>query len=205
MSGLREKQKAERKLLIRETALRMFKEKGYKSVKVDDIAAEVGMSVPTLFKYYSSKHELLCELISDYDPEPIIEKFKSQIDMERDDPVNIICELEWRIAYEELTSCSPSLWREMMPSLLFGQVEALPEAYIKSNEALIRSLVSFFEEMKAHGHFASHIDLEVAARYMNDFAHMQMIRLTRTEPLDWKSHREQVHQVLRMMYEGMKP
>jgi AcrR family transcriptional regulator len=44
---------------IERTALRLFLDKGYDAVSIDDIAAAVGMSGRTFFRYYATKDEIL--------------------------------------------------------------------------------------------------------------------------------------------------
>ncbi|GGG10744.1 FAD-dependent oxidoreductase [Paenibacillus abyssi] len=48
--------------LVAETALKLFHERGYEQVSVDDIIAATGTSKGTFYHYFSSKDELLAEL-----------------------------------------------------------------------------------------------------------------------------------------------
>jgi len=47
---------------IVEAALRVFSARGYHEAKVDEIAAEAGLSKPTFYKYIQGKEELLKEI-----------------------------------------------------------------------------------------------------------------------------------------------
>jgi AcrR family transcriptional regulator len=47
---------------ILENAARLFDELGYNAVSVDQIASSVGIRKPTLYHYFSNKHEILFQL-----------------------------------------------------------------------------------------------------------------------------------------------
>jgi len=61
--GLRQSKKQRTRQRIVNVARRLFGERGYHATTVADIAAGSGISVPTLFKYFPSKEEIL---FSDY-------------------------------------------------------------------------------------------------------------------------------------------
>ena len=76
--------------LILEAALKLFKEKGFSAVKINDIAKEAGVGKGTIYEYYSSKEELLlkacCSVCSKLD-----EKVEAVFQTENiDNPVKII-------------------------------------------------------------------------------------------------------------------
>jgi AcrR family transcriptional regulator len=54
-----------RRAEVRLTAARVFRERGYRSATMDDIADAVGLNKGTLYHYYPSKSALLSDLLSD--------------------------------------------------------------------------------------------------------------------------------------------
>jgi len=50
--------------MVIETALRLFSERGYLAVRVEDIAREAGMSRATFYKYFSEREEILAALLT---------------------------------------------------------------------------------------------------------------------------------------------
>ena len=50
--------------LLLDTALRLFVEKGYVGVRVDDIAKAAGLSRATFYKHFSEREEILAELFA---------------------------------------------------------------------------------------------------------------------------------------------
>jgi AcrR family transcriptional regulator len=73
--GLRERKKARTRAAIQHEALRLFRLQGYESTTTEQIAEAAEVSPSTLFRYFSSKEDLV--LTDDYDP-LIVEAVRSQ-------------------------------------------------------------------------------------------------------------------------------
>lgn len=59
--GLREQKKREVRARLVEVAARLFEHEGYGATSVERIALEAGVSLPTLFRYFPTKADLLFE------------------------------------------------------------------------------------------------------------------------------------------------
>ena len=57
--GRRERKKAATRQTIADTALRLFRERGYEAVGIRDVAAEADVAVTTLFAHFASKEALV--------------------------------------------------------------------------------------------------------------------------------------------------
>lgn len=64
MAGLRERQKQQTRALLLEAALAQFELKGYAATTVDDIAAAATTTRATFYLHFSSKAEVIRELIA---------------------------------------------------------------------------------------------------------------------------------------------
>ncbi len=73
--GLRERKKAKTRALIQEHALRLFREQGYDATSVEEIAGAAEVSPSTVFRYFSTKPDLV--IYDDLD-ERMIEAFRAQ-------------------------------------------------------------------------------------------------------------------------------
>lgn len=58
-AGLRERKKALTRTTIEDVALRMFTERGYEPVRLDDICSEAAVSLRTFFRYFGAKEDLV--------------------------------------------------------------------------------------------------------------------------------------------------
>lgn len=59
MEGLRERKKRQTYRTIEEEAIRLFTERGFDEVSVEDVALEVGISSRTVFRYFGNKENLV--------------------------------------------------------------------------------------------------------------------------------------------------
>src|SRR5271169_5487831 len=77
--GLRERKRARTRLLISDTAARLFAERGYEHVSVSDVAREAEVAEQTVYNYFPTKEQLvtdreqqvqdrLCDLIQSRPP-----------------------------------------------------------------------------------------------------------------------------------------
>jgi TetR/AcrR family transcriptional regulator, cholesterol catabolism regulator len=76
--GLRERKKARLRQDIIETALRLFRARGYEDTRVEDIVQVLEISQPTFFRYFPTKDAVLCE-VGNRGYSCITEKLKSEL------------------------------------------------------------------------------------------------------------------------------
>ena len=61
----RSRMKAERRLQLVRAATRLFAERGFRAVSMEDLAAEAGVSGPAVYRHFASKEALLADLLID--------------------------------------------------------------------------------------------------------------------------------------------
>ena len=64
MTGLRARQKAQRRKLIEAAAAHLFETKGFLLTTIEEIAEEAIVSPATVYNYYGNKSELLLALVA---------------------------------------------------------------------------------------------------------------------------------------------
>ena len=202
MSGLRERQKAERRQAISKAAIELFERQGFQNTTIEQIASQAGVSPPTVFKYFGNKQEIILEILHHADQRAIIDT-RSRIH-EIDDPVEALCHLERLLTGYALEVMHPSLWRELLPLILFGGSNELPEGYRAMNDALRAEISELLRELQQAGKLRPQLDVELAAFLLNDYSHLQLFRLVNQEHPDIDAHSMQVRRITELLFYGMQ-
>ncbi|KAE9650576.1 TetR/AcrR family transcriptional regulator [Pseudomonas sp. PB106] len=198
MSGLRERQKEQRRQVIAEAALELFKTNGFAATTLDQIAVQAGVSAPTVVNYFGGKQEILLALLKQPD-EQAMREARANLD-DDSDPLEALCEFEQLMTDYQLQAMPASLWRELAPFLLTGE---LAEALSPWNAAVIeetKALVGYFQQA---GKVRDSIDLDVVATLFNQYANMAFIRLATQETPDRAAHALHMRGVLSLLCHGM--
>ncbi|CAI2797523.1 MULTISPECIES: TetR/AcrR family transcriptional regulator [Pseudomonas] len=202
MSGLRERQKAERRQAISQAAIELFERQGFQNTTIEQIASQAGVSPPTVFKYFGNKQEIILEILRHADQRAITDT-RSLIHT-IDDPVDALCHLERLLTGYALEVMHPSLWRELLPLILFGGSNELPAGYRAMNDALRAQISELLRELQRAGKLRPQLDVELAAFLLNDYSHLQLFRLVNQEHPDIDAHSTQVRRITELLFYGMQ-
>lgn len=198
MSGLRERQKEQRRQVIAEAALELFKRNGFAATTLDQIAVQAGVSAPTVVNYFGGKQEILLALLKQPD-EQAMREARANLD-ENSDPLEALCEFEGLMTDYQLQAMPASLWRELAPFLLTGE---LAEAMSPWNAAVIEETKALLLHFQQAGKVRESIDIDVVATLFNQYANMAFIRLATQENPDRTAHALHMRGVLNLLCHGM--
>jgi AcrR family transcriptional regulator len=198
MSGLRERQKEQRRQVIAEAALELFKRNGFAATTLDQIAVQAGVSAPTVVNYFGGKQEILLALLKQPD-EQAMREARANLD-EDSDPLEALCEFEGLMTDYQLQAMPASLWRELAPFLLTGE---LAEAMSPWNAAVIEETKALLLHFQQTGKVRESINLDVVATLFNQYANMAFIRLATQETPDRAAHALHMRGVLNLLCHGM--
>ncbi|WP_435036548.1 TetR/AcrR family transcriptional regulator [Pseudomonas neuropathica] len=198
MSGLRERQKEQRRQVIAEAALELFKRNGFAATTLDQIAVQAGVSAPTVVNYFGGKQEILLALLKQPDEQAMRES-RANLD-EDSDPLEALCEFEGLMTDYQLQAMPASLWRELAPFLLTGE---LAEAMSPWNAAVIEETKALLLHFQQAGQVRESIDVDVVATLFNQYANMAFIRLATQEVPDRAAHALHMRGVLNLLCHGM--
>lgn len=192
-----------RRQAISQAGVKLFERQGFQSTTIEQIAQEAGVSAPTVFKYFGSKHEILVEMLQEGDARAISDA-RAHI-AEMDDPLDALCYLEKVLVDQALAMMPPAIWRELLLHVLSGGQSGLPDSYQRMNDILRSEIAALLRDLQAAGKLRADLDVDLAAFLLNDYSHLQLLRLTSTEPLDLETHRKQVRLTSGLILHGMAP
>jgi len=112
-SGLRERKKSLQRHELLDTAMRLFRQDGYDTTRMDDIAAAADVSTKTVYNYFPTKQSLLAALLQE-DRARMTTAYQAVLD---DTPADLAEALAVMIRADlgdALTIEDKRLWRELM-------------------------------------------------------------------------------------------
>ena len=131
---------------------------GLRSVSMDDIANNLGMSKKTIYQYYADKDELIVAVITD-------ELQDNQATCDRDHAASNNAVHEIFLVMNMVVE----LFSAMNPSLIYDMQKYHPNAFIKfqhhKNDYLYRTIRSNMERGIKEGLYREDINLDILARY----------------------------------------
>nr|WP_218878669.1 TetR/AcrR family transcriptional regulator [Pseudomonas flavescens] len=199
---MRERQKELRRNAIAQAAVTLFQRQGFRETTIEQIASVAGVSAPTVFKYFGSKQEIILEMLKEADRRAMLDLRKRMRDF--DDPVDTLCHLESLLVGYALDVLPAALWKELLPLVLVGGDSGLPAAYRNMNSGLQAEIATVLRDLQAAGKLRPDLDVTLAAFLLNDYSHLQLLRLTSSEQMDMAAHAETVRSTTRLIFEGMR-
>jgi hypothetical protein len=120
-----------------------------------------------------------------------------------DDPLDALCYLEKVLVDQALAMLPAPIWRELLLHVLGGGHNGLPDSYKRMNDVLRSEIAELLRDLQAAGKLRADLDVDLAAFLLNDYSHLQMLRLTSSDPLDLETHRKLVRQTSGLILHGM--
>ncbi|WP_317663213.1 helix-turn-helix domain-containing protein [Pseudomonas sp. KU43P] len=201
MSGLREQQKTARRQAIGEAAVGLFARQGYQATTIEQIAKAAGVSAPTVFAYFNSKQEIVLETLRESDARAMVAT-RQRIGR-LDDPVEALCQLERQVVEHAFSMLPAALWRELLPQIIGQPGGGLPAAYRKVNALLVQEIARVLNDFKHRGLLRADLDVDYVAFLINDYGHLQFLRLAGQDQPDFAGHALQVRQMIELLLRGM--
>ena len=143
---------------IQKAAHDLVMQYGIRSVSMDDIASNLGMSKKTIYLYYKDKDELIDSVV-----EEVIHSNQCQCNNDRDNADNAVHEIF------QVMEMMTEMFKTMNPSILFDMQKYHPVAYQRfqkhRNEYLYNVCRQNLERGIEEGLYRPEVNVEIMARY----------------------------------------
>jgi AcrR family transcriptional regulator len=160
MTGLRERQKADRTRRILEAASTQFRAQGYDPVRIEDIAAAADVSAGTCYNYFSTKGDILLAIVS-MEVEEVIDAGRAVV---ADPPADVAIALDRLIRnyYDHsLQYLSKELWRRAVALSVEAPETPFSQRYLALDSRLAEQVSDLVAALQARGQIRRDLDSSV--------------------------------------------
>ena len=185
MTGLRERQKADRTRRILEAASSLFRAQGYDAVRIEDIATLAEVSAGTCYNYFSTKGDLLLAIVS-MEVEEVVEAGR---DLVTRPPADIAAALGGliRLYYDHsLHYLSKEMWRRAMAISIEAPDTPFSRHYTELDAMLAAQVCDLLAALKARGLTRPDLDPDTLGQVVFNSLNQMFIEFVKADamPLD---------------------
>lgn len=182
MTGLRARQKADRNRRILESATVLFREQGYDSARIEDIAHMAEVSVGTLYNYYQNKGDILVATVS----MEVTEVLEAGELIVANPPLNANEALGALINQyydHSLVYLSKEMWRTAMASSIHQPETPLSKRYTELDTRLCAQVVQLIETLQRRGVIIAGVDARALGEVFFNNLNMMFIEFCKNESM----------------------
>lgn len=148
MSGLRERQKADRNQRIVGAATQLFRSEGYDRTKLESIAALAEVSVGTVYNYYENKGDLLLAIVA-LEVNEVLNAGNTLVTSPPNEIEDAINSLMSIYLDHSLVYLNKEMWREAMAITIRRPQTTFGQAYIALDQRLMNQICALIDTLRA--------------------------------------------------------
>ncbi len=162
MTGLRERQKAEREMRIMDAALASFRNLGFEATRMDKIAEQAELSIGTLYNYFETKGDILVALVVAVTRDTLVES-KSILTNPPQDPIEAISALAEAWIDHAFALMDKSLWRQAFSMMIERPDTPSSRRFAENDQRLRNQAAELIRALQAKGSIDNGVQAEDAA------------------------------------------
>jgi len=183
MTGLRAQKKADKNRRILEAATILFRDVGYDSARIEDIAEMAGVSVGTFYNYFKNKGDILMATVS-MEVEEVLAAGDTIIARNHDEVAPALSELIGKYYDHSLTYLSKEMWRMAM-SLSIAQPETpFSKRYTALDHRLSKQVCDLIRALQKRGIVRHEVDCDAVGELLFNNVNMMFIEFVKDEEMD---------------------
>ncbi|MBC7151102.1 MAG: TetR/AcrR family transcriptional regulator [Rhizobium sp.] len=207
MTGLRARQKADRNRRILESATTLFRQQGYDSARIEDIAEMAEVSVGTLYNYYQNKGDILVATVS----MEVTEVLEAGEMIVANPPLNVNEALSALINQyydHSLVYLSKEMWRTAMASSIQQPETPLSKRYTELDQRLCAQVVQLIETLQRRGVVIAGVDTRALGEVFFNNLNLMFIEFCKVEAMpleELKARVAEQHRPIAALISSVKP
>lgn len=158
MTGLREKQKEDRKNRILNAARSLFADLGYEKTTIEAIADSAQLSGVTVHNYYGTKSGVLMAMVTESD-RALLDQINHSLHGCSNNLVELTLLFAEVIRRHATTHLDKSIWRQVIASSISDTASRFGKSYHALDHQLVLALVREIEDLQKRGY----VNREVSA------------------------------------------
>jgi len=182
MSGLREKQKADRDQRILKAATRLFREEGYDRTKIETIAAKAQVSIGTVYNYYQNKGDLLVAIVS-MEVNEVLRAGAALIERPPGGVAAAVTDLIFIYLDHSLVYLTKEMWRHAMAISTRQPDSPFGRRYSDLDDRLTRQVCALIKRLQAEGRVKADVDAAAAGEVIFNNTNMMFILFVKSEEM----------------------
>ncbi|QFY62872.1 TetR/AcrR family transcriptional regulator (plasmid) [Rhizobium grahamii] len=191
MTGLRAKQKADRNRRILEAAASLFREVGYDSARIEDIAERAEVSVGTFYNYYENKGDILVATVS-MEVEEVLESGKAIVENPPATTLDALQALIDQYFDHSLVYLSKEMWRIAMATSIQQPGSPFSRRYTELDGRLCDQVSMLVQKLQLRGAVMPGIDAVAVGQMVFNNLNMMFIEFVREEAMTLEALKEHV-------------
>lgn len=191
MTGLRAKQKADRRMRILEAATAQFRAVGYDAARIEEIAEAAGVSVGTVYNYYENKGDILVAVVS----MEVEEVLAAGAGIVEDPPASVSGALALLITQyfdHSLVYLSKDMWRTAMAISIQQPESYFSRRYTELDRLLSAQVSQLVRKLQLRGTVRPGIDVEAVGQMIFNNLNMMFIEFVKDQNMTLEALKERV-------------
>jgi AcrR family transcriptional regulator len=203
-TGKRTARKIRTQELILQVARRLFHEKGFGATRMEEIAAETGIAVGTLYNYVTHKGDLLLALVVESDRhciglgEGVLANLPA-------DPVEALVRVALHDSRHSLDALDNEGWRHVLATVHAAPDSTFARAYEETTAQLLGLMTRAVAILQAGGSLRRDQPPEAIADILFSAKYMRFIEHVTSDGETFDDHAADVRRTIRTIVEGLLP
>ncbi len=191
MPGLREEQKAKREKRILQAAVSKFRECGYDSVRIEDLAQLAGVSVGTVYNYYQNKGDILIATVA-MEVEEVLQIGQNIADQPPNGAEKALLKLIFNYYDHSLNYLTKEMWRTAMALSIEHPGTPNGRRYTELDRRLGQQVTNLIATLQGRGEIRAGLDPAVLGQLVFNNLNMEFIEFVKDEKMPLKTLRNRV-------------